>query len=491
MVTAFNWILLLITVVIMIALAVYSNKVIQMKSGEGGFLLAAGGLGPFIGAATIVATGFSGWGFMGSPGMAYKYGAIELLGNFFFAPAMVLAVLLCARFLREKAQKMGSLTIPEYIVNIHDGPASIKRLTQTVAALVSIVLLLVFLVGQIKALGLLAGQWLEIEPQTASLILIAIIMLYTSIGGLAAVAFTDAIMVMGMCISALVIVGKIFLDIPLFELLDQVHAMDKTLLEPTDSGPYGSTVWHVAFILPYAFIYATTLPFMAVRFMALSKKTKLHHVIAYMTPMACLLSLVPLVGIYTRLKVPGLENPDQAMPVFLNTFMSPMAAAIITLFILFAMKSTANSVLHAISSAVSHDLRQSLFSKTDLSETWLLRINRSAVWLLGMVGFLGMLYAPPVMLSMLAILGSGTLMAALIAPVLLSHFIKGNIYAALISMLTGFGAATILFLFFELGWMEAPLYASAIACASYALVVWMTSLLAKNSKEGLESLGTR
>lgn len=84
MITSLNWVLLLVTVIIMVGLALFSNRIMKTRKGEGGFLLAANCLGPFIGAATIVATGFSGWGFMGSPGVAYKYGAIELLGNFFF-----------------------------------------------------------------------------------------------------------------------------------------------------------------------------------------------------------------------------------------------------------------------------------------------------------------------------------------------------------------------------------------------------------------------
>ncbi len=358
--TALNWGLLILTVVIMVGLALYSNKIMKSDESESGFLLAANCLGPFTGAATIVATGFSGWGFMGSPGVAYKYGAIELLGNFFFAPAMVLAVLFCARFLHQKAQSMGSLTIPEYIAKSHSGPEHIQRLTQAFAAIITVLLLLVFLVGQVKALGLLAGQWLGIDNTTASLIMIGIIILYTSIGGLAAVAFTDTFMVLGMCVSAFIIVFTIFSDMSPIELFDSLHAIDPQLVMPSDSGPYGSTGWHVFLVLPYAFIYSTTLPYMSVRFMALDKSTKLHHMAAYMTPIACLLSLVPLAGLYMRVKVPGLEHADNAMPVFLTTFLTPTVSAVITLFILFAMKSTANSVLHSIAGSVSHDLRQAI-----------------------------------------------------------------------------------------------------------------------------------
>ncbi|MEC6830724.1 sodium:solute symporter family protein [Photobacterium toruni] len=468
--TSLNWILLLVTVSIMVGLAFYSNKVMHSSKGEGGFLLAANCLGPFVGASTIVATAFSGWGFMGSPGVAYKYGAIELLGNFFFAPAMILAVLFCARFLHQKAQTMGTLTIAEYIAASHDGPQNVKRITQAFCAIITIVLLLIFLVGQIKALGLLAGQWLGISQTTASLIMVAIIILYTSIGGLAAVAFTDTFMVLGMCLSAIIIMVTIFTDLPPSVLIEQLNAIDKNLLDPQDSGPYGTSRWHVLMVLPYAFIYSATLPYMSIRFMAFANTTKLHHVAAYMTPMACLLSLVPIVGCYIRVKVPTLTTPDDAMPVFLTQFLSPSLSAVVTLFILFAMKSTANSVLHAISGAVSHDLRQALWPQSSLTAKQLLFLNRSAVFGLGGLGFIIMLFAPPFMLSMLAILGSGTLMAALVAPTLLAHWLPSNIYAALSALVIGFFSGCLLFVEFHLGWVEAPLYASFLACCSYALV---------------------
>lgn len=470
MVTTLSWQLLILTVVIMVGLALYSNKIMKSEKNESGFLLAANCLGPFTGAATIVATGFSGWGFMGSPGVAYKYGAVELFGNFLFAPAMIFAVLFCARFLHQKAQRIGSLTIPEYIAKSHSGPEYMKRLTQGFSAAITVILLLIFLVGQIKALGLLAGQWLGIDDNIAAMIMIMIIILYTSIGGLAAVALTDTVMVIGMCVSAVIILFTIFSDLSPQALMDALNTIDPELVSPTNSGPYGSTPLHVFLVLPYAFIYATTLPYMSIRFMALSKTTRVHHVAAYMTPIALLLSLVPIAGLYMRVKVPGLAVADDAMPVFLTTFLTPTVSVIVTLFILFAMKSTASSVLHALVGSVSHDLRQACWPKCSFSEAKLLILNRATVCGLGLVGYIGALYAPPVMLSMFAILGSGTLMATLVAPTLFSRFIQGNIYAAFSSMFMGFGSGTVLFIGFDLGWIEVPMYSAAISCCTYYLV---------------------
>jgi len=115
-----NWGMMIVTFAVMIGIGAMSSRKVS-DSDEGGFLLAGRTLGPFVGASTIVATGFSGWGFMGSPGVTYEYGAIEVLGNFFFAPAMMIAVLFFANSMRKRALKMGSNTIPEYIAQIHGG----------------------------------------------------------------------------------------------------------------------------------------------------------------------------------------------------------------------------------------------------------------------------------------------------------------------------------------------------------------------------------
>lgn len=57
----FNWCLLIVTFAVMIGIGFLSSRKVK-DSDEGGFLLAGRSLGAFVGASTIVATGFSGWG---------------------------------------------------------------------------------------------------------------------------------------------------------------------------------------------------------------------------------------------------------------------------------------------------------------------------------------------------------------------------------------------------------------------------------------------
>ncbi|TDB04724.1 sodium:solute symporter family protein [Halomonas marinisediminis] len=468
----FNWGLLFLTFGLMIYLGFLSSRIMK-KDDEGGFLVAGRSLGAFVGASTIVATGFSGWGFMGSPGVTYQFGAIEVLGNFFFAPAMMIAVLYFARFLQRKAIDMGSNTIPEYIAQIHGG-GTMGRLVQGVAALITILLLLVFLTSQIKAVGLLGASWLGIELTQSALLMVGVIILYTMLGGLAAVAWTDTVMVCGMSVAAVIIMVQIFTSIDLGSWEASLNAIDPELLNPTTGAHYGDSTATVFLVLPYAFLFAAVLPFMAIRFLAFKPDVKLHKAGVYVAILGALLSLVPLVGLYMRAQMPDLADPDNAMPAYLEHFMHPALQGFITLFILFAMKSTANSLLHTVASATSHDLRLALFNNLFHSQRLVLWVNRLAVVALGIVALLMMLYAPPFMLSWLGILGTGTLLASMIGPVFISTFWQGSAWGALVAMLAGFGTSGYMMLFADVGWLIGPLTGCVVSSICYVGVSLVT-----------------
>ncbi|MEC8918232.1 MAG: sodium:solute symporter family protein [Pseudomonadota bacterium] len=464
----FNWGLLFLAFGLLIYLGYLSSRYMN-KDDEGGFLVAGRSLGAFVGASTIVATGFSGWGFMGSPGVTYEFGAIEVLGNFFFAPAMMIAVLYFARFLQLKAVDMGSNTIPEYIAQIHGG-GTMGRVIQGVAGLITIVLLLVFLTSQIKAVGLLGASWLGIELDQSAILMVGVIIVYTMLGGLAAVAWTDTVMVCGMALAAIIILAQILTSVNLGDWEASLNAIDPELLNPTTGGPYGDSIGTVFLVLPYAFLFAAVLPFMAIRFLAFKPNVKLHKVGVYVAILGALLSLIPIVGLYVRMQVPDLADPDMAMPVYLERFMHPAIQGIITLFIIFAMKSTANSLLHTVASATSHDLRLALFKDGLNDSSAALFVNRAAVVVLGVVALLMMLYAPPFMLSWLGILGTGTLLASMIGPVFISTFWQGSAWGALVAMLVGFATSGYMMLFADVGWLIGPLTGCVFSSVCYVSV---------------------
>ena len=66
--TTVNWLILAASAVLMVYIGLRSSRVCK-DSDEAGFLVAGGNLGMFVVTCTIVATGYSGWCFMGAPGV--------------------------------------------------------------------------------------------------------------------------------------------------------------------------------------------------------------------------------------------------------------------------------------------------------------------------------------------------------------------------------------------------------------------------------------
>lgn len=458
-----NWALLIVSATILIGLSLYSMRVAGDQD-ESGFLVANNSLGPFVAAATLIATGYSGFVFIGSPGVAYEYGSLELFSNAFYTPAFLIATLFFANYLRRKARMLGSRTMPEYIAQTHsDGMAG--RWLQGLVAIIIILLLSVFLVSQIKAIGLLVAGWLGISPTMGALLITLLVVGYTMFGGLRAVAWTDAVMVLGMVLASCVIAYVVFVQIGLGDLIGKLDALNPALANPSSGAPYGDSPASALLLLPYAFLWAAALPFMSVRFLAIKQNVSMARVGIWVAVLGLLLNFTPLAGLYAKAYFPDLASPDMAMPTFLAEGVGPAMSSVITLFILFAMKSTANSLMHTVSTALSYDLRAALGLHHGFTTT--MTFNRLMVLIVGICGFIGMAYLPPVMILWLGILGNGTLMAALFGVTLCSTFWQGNSTGAFASIAAGFCISGYLLLGTDLGWVQGPLYGCLASAACY------------------------
>lgn len=466
-----NWIIFIAASGLLLGVGFWSSLKIK-KSGSGGFLLGAKAIGPFVGAGTLMATGYSGWGFIGSPGTTYAFGTIELLANFFFAPAITFGTLFFANFMRKRAEESGGLTIPEYITTTHRGSKSVKRAVHFFAGLATFVFLSVYIIGQIRAVGLVASKWLGISVEISAIILMLVIVVFTMQGGLLAVAITDTIMCVGMLIASVVVYIIITQDVSIGELITKVGQAKPEFINPTTSNPYGAGKYNVFLVFIYALLFTTTLPYMSIRFLAFKKNIKIHVMALIMAPMGIILSLVPFVGLYVFYKDPTLTNPDSAMPVFLNTYVHPAIGGMITLFILFAMLSTISSILQALAASVSHDMFVSIADKEPKKADF---FNRFSVLLTALLGIILTFVAPQGMLNQIAYIGTGGLIAMFVAPIIMRAFIEANIQTCFASMLVAFIMSAVLVLYAKVGWVEAPILAGLCGCVVYGVMGFITN----------------
>lgn len=478
-----NWALLLFSATAMFFLSWLSMRA-SGDSDESGFLVANNSLGPFVAAATIVATGYSGFVFMGAPGVAYQYGSFELYSNTFYTPAFLIATVFFAGFLRRKAQRMGSRTISEYIANSHsEGVAG--RWLRVISAIIIVLLLSVFLVSQIRAIGLLMSDWLGVSSQLAALFVTLLVIGYTIFGGLRAVAWTDTVMIIGMLFASCAIAYIVFIQVGAGELIARLDQLNPEFANPSTGAPYGESKLSSFLVLPYAFMWAAVLPYMSVRFLAIKQDVSMAKVGIWVAIFGLLLNFTPLAGLYARAYFPELGDPDLAMPTFIQDAFGPVMASVITLFILFAMKSTANSLMHTISTAISYDIRQSLGITSGFFSR--MSFNRLMVIAVGVMAFFAMAYLPPVMVLWLGVLGNGTLMASLFGVSLCSTLWQGNSAGALASIAAGFCTSAFILLATDMGWVQGPLLGCAVSGITYVAV----SLLTRHKSESVVASSMR
>lgn len=488
--TMYRWLVFAAASALLIFVGWWTNVRLKKKAAlaaaaggdEKAFLLGGNEMGPFVAAGTLMATGYSGWGFIGSPGTAYAYGTIEILGNFFFAPAITFGALFFANFMRKNGEKFGALTVPEYLANTHEGSEGLRRLVHFLAAIATFIFMSVYMIGQIRAVGSVASEWLGISIHTSAVIFMCVVMIFTMQGGLLAVAITDTIMCCGMVIASVIVYFVITQDISLTELIAKVAEMKPEFINPTSSNPYGEAKYSVFLVFVYAMLFTTVLPYMSVRFLAMKKTLSIPLVAVYMAPMGFAMSFVPLVGIYMYAKDPTWPQvlaegatghiADHAMPVFLNTYLSPALASIITLFIIFAMLSTISSVLQVQASALSHDLFVSVAGKDSKYADML---NRGAVVVTTLLGLFLTFVAPQGMLNQIAYIGTGGLISMLVGPTIVRTFITGNLLTCLLSMLTGFCSNVYLVLYGGLGWVESPIVAGIAGSIVYMIVGYISN----------------
>lgn len=466
-----NWIVFILAAAGLIGVGAIAGRKIQSADSEAeGFLLGGNQIGAFVGAGTLIATGYSGWGFIGASGSAYAYGPIEILANFMFAPAIAFGTLWFAGYMRNNAKEMGGLTIPDYLSKIHRGSEKDQRLVQLVAGLGTIIFLTVYMVGQIRATGLVAAEWLNTSEQLASFLLLAIIVIFTVQGGLLGVTVTDTIMCIGMLIGTIVIMARIRSDIPITELFASIAEANPEMMNPATSEPYGDNKFSVFLVFVYALLFTTCLPYMSVRFLSLNEDVKIHKLSLIAAIFGFILSFIPFAGIYVLYKNPNLEVADSAMPYFLNNYLNPILGGVITLFILFAMLSTISSVLQTQASALSYDLTESTGVAEKIGEKRLNRFNRIAVIIAAAVSLVLTYLAPQGMLNQISYIGTGGVISMLVGPMICQILVKADAKTCVASMVVGLIANIIMVYSGAFGWVEAPIYAGVMGGLVYLIM---------------------
>lgn len=323
--------------------------------------LAARGLGGFVLFLTLYATAYSGNSLLGYPGEAYRRGFSWIMATGFMMSIIVVFHVLAPK-LRPLALRHGFVTPGDWIRHRFGGEAGGAPLRVAIAGLMAMALAN-FLLAQLIAMGHVANEVTGgLVPYEAGVVgLAAMILLYETLGGMRAVAWTDAAqaILMGGGLLALLIwlFGEAGGLAAVTEAIARVRPEAVAVPSAREQANWASTI---VLLGTASVVYPQAIQ----RIYAARSAASLRSSFSLMTFMPLTTTLVvTLIGLAAIPRLSGLGEieADTVMPRLLSAWAeqgpgSQALAVLVFLGALAAIMSTADSVLLSLGAVVAVDL---------------------------------------------------------------------------------------------------------------------------------------
>ncbi len=337
------------------------------------FYLAGRQLTPFILAAVITATNVNLYSFVGQAGIAYKHGIAILWQTWTGNMALVFSGLFIIPIMR----RLRIRTIPEFLEFRYD---------KGVRTLVGVlwVFRLAFWLGVVLYTAVVAAQAITgITSFTFWIVVFAFIaIVYTMLGGMWSVAFTDVVQFVFMLGGALIVLPLAMAAVGWMPgLIAQLPPDSLTLVRA--EGTYNWKFILAIFLLgiEWASVDQGLLQraFGAESTRSLAKGMVLAGIIT--TPFALLWNLP---GLAAAVLFPGLENADQAIPTLLANMLPTGILGLVLCGLISSQLSTISGNLNGVATLFTNDIYESL-KKRKASDREILFIARTMTLVIGIL----------------------------------------------------------------------------------------------------------
>ncbi|HVZ99650.1 MAG TPA: sodium/proline symporter [Caulobacterales bacterium] len=321
------------------------------RASDEDYFLAGRSMGPWLTAFSGAASAESGWVMLGLVGTAYASGlsALWLIPGTLFG--YLFSWLVLGPRLRAASSKHGTITIPETLAALSDRHKAAIRL---VASIIILVFLTAYVAAQFNAVGKAMNAIFELPYWTGVVVGMVLVLSYIIFGGFRASVWADFLQAILMVATLLVVPIIAFAMAP--TSLQTLATAQPQLFDFT-AGNAGLAL--LGFVLGWVGIglgYPGQ-PHVVVKFMAAESEARLRlaGVIAVVWSHLVFLGAI-LLGLLIRAQIPGLSDPEQAMPTFaLNNLSAPLAGMAVA-GILAAIFSTASGQLLVAVSTLGYDL---------------------------------------------------------------------------------------------------------------------------------------
>ncbi len=349
------------------------------------YFVASRSIGPIVLFLSLAATNFSAFTFFGFAGAAYKFGLAYYGIMAFGTGFMALSFYFIGKKVWYLGKKHGYITPPELI-----GDRFKSDSLRTIFLAVMVVFTLPYLATQAIGGGIALNQLTddEISYELGAVIVTVVVLLYVTIGGMRADAYTDVLQGVLMIVTMLAAVGIVSSGLGGFTTANERLATEWSDLVTRPGGAdfFTPQIW-----ISYMALWIMCdpmFPQLFQRFYSARDERSIKFSMVLYAPITAVLFLCPvLLGAWGRLEFPDLigKEPDNILPMMVDAFAPSWVLAIMLSGAFAALMSTADSQLLVMSSMLTRDVYRKWFKK-DASQKHEFIVGKLLVVVLALLG---------------------------------------------------------------------------------------------------------
>jgi sodium/proline symporter len=481
-------IIIIVYFLILLAIGYASSKKIKNAAD---FIVAGRGLGFWVFVLLIMSVTASGMSVLGVAGLGYTGGWPTFWEQIFVPLSCSVCLIVFGVKLNVLSQTRNYLTVEDYLCDRYYDSKSMRWVSASAALIVS----LIYLTGQYTAINIVLKWLLNLNEITSLVVSALIVMSYTLMGGLYAVAFTS--MFLGILIIAGVgiICPMIISHAPDFNAtLHTINPAMTALFYPSGGKPFFTPEFAFSFFILIV-LGLSVAPHIINNVFAVKKTSHFRwSPLIIFALYFVVIGLLKLTGFAVRAMVaegiiPALDKPDAAFIAGVKLVLPPYLMAFMGTIVLAAVMSTTDRLLLTIGNCVSWDFYKKRF-RPDASDKQIKFVNKVtmvAATILTVV----LAINPPKLLAILIWAGIGIMLSCFAIPLLGGLYWKrGTREGALASMLVGTAGAVGFALWDKFGSplpVHFSLYSFGLALVTYIGVSYCTP---RPSAEVLEATHT-
>ncbi|MEM1229489.1 MAG: sodium/solute symporter [Pseudomonadota bacterium] len=399
------------------------------------YFLAGRSLAWWVIGMSIIGTNVSAEGYVGAAGSSYRLGVAQANFEWIGAiPAMILAALIFIPVY----WRAGVYSIPEYFGQRYN--ATIRVL----AACISTLFIVFAVAAALWAIALILETFVGWPHWLSIVVSGTVVGLYSISGGLAAIAFTDALQVVIMFLCGVIIVALGIHEAGGAEAFrSALTAHDPDHLKaylPADhpNFPWPAVILGLGIVLSPAYWCGSQVILQR----TLAARTRWDASYAMMfaaLAKTCVPLLIVFPGLLAIVLAADIAEPDQALPWVIKHVLPPGLSGLMFTAILAALQSSLDSSLNAASLMITRDIRGVLSPRADPAKD--LRIGRLLTLLILLIGmfvapFIGQLGGLYQFIQTMLSMFQGPLLALLLLGTLTRHASARAAVAVLVSGVT-------------------------------------------------------